>query len=210
MPAAAQAAVLAGVRAFGRADPDFYNLVVANAVLGGGQTGRLFEEVRVKKGLSYGAYSNMTPRMDDAVVTATAQTTNETAVEVAQIFLAEFDRLGKEPLAQEAFDKRQAFVTGAYARQTETAEGFNFLLGNLVLHGLPPREAVRFAEGVERVTPEAAAKTAARIISADAATVVIVGDASKFLDKLKAIRRNVEVIPIDQLDMDAAAFKGAR
>jgi zinc protease len=208
MPAAGQAAVQVGVRAFGRSDPDFYNLLLANAVLGGGQTGRLFEEVRVKRGLSYGASSNMTPRMDDAVLTASAQTKNETAAEVAQLILAEFDRLGKEPLSQEAFEKRKAFVTGGFARQSETAEGFNFLLGNLVMHGLPPEEAVRFPERVERVTSEAAAKVAQRIVSSDAATLVIVGDASKFLDKLKAIRPNVEVISIDKLDLDAAAFRG--
>ena len=59
MPDAGQAAVVAGFRAIARGDEDFYPLWLANTVLGSGSNGRLFEEVRTKRGLSYGAYSSL-------------------------------------------------------------------------------------------------------------------------------------------------------
>ena len=63
LPGAGQAAVLAAVRAVDRVgDPDYYPLLLANAVLGVGSNGRLFEEVRTKRGLSYGAYSGFPSR----------------------------------------------------------------------------------------------------------------------------------------------------
>jgi zinc protease len=65
-PAPGQAAVVAAVRGIDRADPDYYNLVVANAILGSGSNGRLFEEVRTKRALSYGANSSLPARADDS------------------------------------------------------------------------------------------------------------------------------------------------
>jgi hypothetical protein len=38
---------------------------------------------------------------------------------------------------------------------------------------------------------------------------VIVGDSSKFIDKLRALRPDVEVIPVDQLNLDVPALKGS-
>src|SRR4030095_16529911 len=97
MPEAGQAAVLAGVRVANRASGDYYPLLLANSVLGVGSNGRLFEEVRTKRGLSYGAYSTLPSRADEAVLSATAQTKNETADEVVQVMLDQFAALGTQP-----------------------------------------------------------------------------------------------------------------
>jgi zinc protease len=203
LPGAGQAAVVGAVRGIDRADPDYYNLVVANAVLGSGSTGRLFEEVRTKRALSYGAGSGMPARADDSVLTAAAQTKNETAAEVAEIFLQQFDRLGTEPVPADAIEKRKAFVTGGFNRQAETSAGFGAVLASLIQQGMSPAEATRYAAAIQGVTPDAAAKAAGRIVSSKNASVVIVGDASKFIDKLRALRPDVEVIRADQLDLDA-------
>lgn len=210
MPGAGQAAVIAAVRGIDRADPDYYDLVIANAVLGSGSNGRLFEEVRTKRALSYGAYSGMPSRADDSMLSASAQTKNETAAEVAKIFLDEFDRLGSEPLTADAVEKRKAFVTGAYVRQSESGAGFGATLAGLLQQGLPPSEAVRYAQHVEGVTAEAASEAAARITASDRATLVIVGDSARFIDKLRAIRPDAEVIPIDQLDLDSPTLRKTR
>jgi zinc protease len=39
---------------------------------------------------------------------------------------------------------------------------------------------------------------------------VVAGDASKFLDKLKAIRPDVEVIPAAELDLDSPTLRRAK
>jgi zinc protease len=210
MPGAGQAAVLGAVRAVSRQNPDYFNLLVANAVLGGGSSGRLFEEIRTKKSLSYGAGSGLPSRMDDAALTATSQTKNETAAEVAQIFLGEFDRLGKEPLTADTIDRRKAFLVGNYTRQAESSAGFSNLIGSLIIQGLSPGDAARYAQYIEGVAPDAVTKAAARLVRSDAASLVIVGDASKFIDKLRAVRPNVEVIKADQLDLDSPLLRGTQ
>lgn len=208
MPGSGQAAVVAAVRAIDRADPDYYDLVVANAVLGAGSNGRLFEEIRTKRALSYGAYSGMPARADDAVLTAQAQTKNETAADVVQVFLNELDRLGRDPFAADAIEKRKAFITGGYIRQAESSTGFTATLASLIMQDLPPAEASRYAAKIEAVGAAGAGAAAGKLVSGDRATIIVVGDAAMFLDKLKAVRKDVEVIRIDQLDLDAAVLKG--
>ena len=203
MPGSGQAAVVAAVRGLDRADPDYYNMVIANAVLGAGSNGRLFEEIRTKRALSYGAYSGMPGRADDAVLTAQAQTKNETAAEVVQVFLNELDRLGDEPFATDAIDKRKAFITGAYNRQAETSLGFSAVLATLIMQGLPPAEAARYAAQIEAVGAAGAGAAAGKLVGAEQASIVIVGDAAQFIDKLRAVRPDVEVVNIDELDLSA-------
>ena len=209
LPGAGQAAVLAAVRAVDRGDPDFYNLSLANAVLGVGSNGRLFEEVRTKRALSYGAGSGFPSRMDDAVLTASSQTKNETAAEVVQVFLDQLDRLGKEPLTADAIAKRRDFLIGIYNRQVETSGGLANVLAGFVQQGVPVSEATTFTRRIAGVTAEGASGVAARLSSARQATIIVVGDSSRFIDKLRAIRPDVEVIPAASLDLDAETLRRA-
>ena len=207
MPSAGQAAVVAAIRGVDRADPDYYNIVVANAILGSGSNGRLFEEVRTKRALSYGASSSLPARADDALMTASAQTKNESAADVAKIFLDELDRLGRQPFTADEIQKRKAFVSGIYTLQSETSAGFGAILAGLIQQGLSPSEAVRYLQNIDTVTSDAASKAATRVSAADRATLVIVGDSSKFIDKVRALRPDVELISADQLNLDLPTLK---
>jgi zinc protease len=207
MPGAGQAAVSAAVRGISRGAPDYYAMRLADAVLGGGSTGRLFEEIRTKRALSYGSYSNLVARADEGFLGATAQTKNESAAEVAQVMLGELDRLGKEPIGAEAAQKRIAFLTGNHNRSVETSGGLGNTLASLVLQGLSPGEAAAFVRNMEAVTAEQASAAAAKMVSAERATLVIVGDSAKFLDKLRAVRGDVEVIPLAELDLDSPTLR---
>jgi len=60
-----------------RNDADYFPLVVANNALGGSSTARLFQEVRVRRGLSYGANSGLPSYRDEGLLVATAQTAAE-------------------------------------------------------------------------------------------------------------------------------------
>lgn len=204
MPDAGQASVIAAVRAPSRTDEDFYALELANSVLGGGSSARLFEEVRTKRSLSYGAYSGFADRQDESILQASAQTKNESAAEVAQIFLNEFERLGTEPLDDDLLEKRRLYMTGSYARALETSGGFNAIVATLLQQGLDPAEAARFAEQLDGVDADAANLAARTYVDPARATIVIVGDADQFLEGLKAFRENVEVVPASKLDLATA------
>jgi zinc protease len=206
MPEAGQAAVLAGVRVPGRAGEDYYPLLLANSVLGVGSNGRLFEEVRTKRGLSYGAYSTLPSRADEAVLSATAQTKNETADEVVQVMLDQFAALGTQPAAEDALNKRRLYLGGSMTRSLETSGGFNSTVAGLLLQGVDPGEAARFADRLSAVGPAQAAQVAQRYVAPERASVVVVGNAAEFLDDLKKVRPDVVVIPASELDLSSASL----
>ena len=207
MPDAGQAAVIAAVRAPSRLDADYYPLELANSVLGGGSSGRLFEEIRTKRSLSYGAYSGFADRADSSILTASAQTKNDTADEVAEILLNEFERLGSEPLSEDLLDRRRLYLGGRTARALETSGGFNAIVANLLQQGLGPDEAMRFAERLAAVDSEAAMAAARTYVDPDKATLIVVGDASQFLDRLGQLRDDIEVIPAGEIDLAAADLR---
>lgn len=207
MPDAGQAAVIAGVRAVARSDADYYPLMLANTVLGSGSNGRLFEEVRTKRALSYGSYSSFGARAGEALLTASAQTKNETADEVADVILEQFELLGTAPLDEETLQKRRLFLGGSYARALETSNGFNGIVAGLLQQGIGPEEAAQLAERLRAVSPEAALEVSSRIVRPENATLIVVGNAAEFIDDLRKLRPGLEVISADELDLNSPTLR---
>jgi zinc protease len=206
MPEAGQAAVVAGVRAVSRSSADYWPLTVANAVLGAGSNGRLFEEVRTKRGLSYGSYSGFGATADTSVLTASAQTKNETADEVAQVILDQFAGLATEPLDEAAVQKRRLYLGGSTERALEASAGFNGIVANLLLQGIDPRDSGKIAQHLAAVSPDQARAVAAKLVTPQQASLVIVGNAAQFLDDLKKVRPEVTVIKASELDLDSGTL----
>ena len=201
MPDAGQAAVRLVGRGPERASEAYFPLLLANAVLGGGSSGRLFEEIRTKRALSYGAYSGLGSLREDPLLQASSQTANETVPQVVEVMLAEFDRIGEEPLTDDLLDRRRLYLQGGYARSLETSSGFNGIIAELLTLGVEPEEVARYAENLETVDTTTASQAAATYFDPDQVSVIIVGNADAFIDELRAIRPDVEVIPADQLDL---------
>ncbi len=69
-----------------RSSPDFFRGLVTNSVLSG-YSGRLNQEIRIKRGLSYGAGSSLDTRRNVGPFSASAQTKNQSATQVADLLL---------------------------------------------------------------------------------------------------------------------------
>ena len=205
LPGAGQAAVAAGVRGPRRSDEAFYPLAVVNSVIGGGQNGHLFQEVRAKRGLSYGANSSLGARVDGGLLSAATQTKNESAAEVVALVLAEFDRLKTEAVTDQAVTDREAFITGGFSRAVETTGGLGGVLADAVTYGLPLTEIETYAGKVNATTPESL-MAAAQAVGSDQAYVVVVGQSALFIDALRAAHPDVVVIPAAELDLNSATL----
>lgn len=202
LPGAGQAAVSAAVRAPRRADDSYYPLLVVNSIMGQGQNGHLFQEIRAKRGLSYGAYSTLGARLDGGLLSASTQTKNESAAEVVDLVLHEFDRLRTEAVSDQEVTDREAFINGGWSRSLETTSGLGGTLAGAVTYGLPLSEIETYAGRVSAATPEAV-MAAAQAVSSEQAYVVVVGQASMFIDALRAAHPDVVVIPAAELDLDS-------
>jgi zinc protease len=206
-PGAGQAAVYAAMRGIPRTDEDYFPLLVGNGVMGGGFSARLSQEIRIKRGLSYGSYSSLSTREDEGMLSASAQTRNDAVPEVADLILAEIARLSATEATEAELAPRKATLIGSFGRQLETVDGLGGLVANLALYGLPLSELATYGDDVNGVTPAQIQAAAAEHLPASSASLVIVGDAAQFLEALRAKYPNVEVIPLTELNIDSATLR---
>lgn len=209
MPEAGQAAVTVARPAIERASPDYYSALVANAALGNGFVSRLNREIRIKRGLSYGAGSSLDPRREEGPFAASAQTKNESAAEVAGLMETELKRLVSEPVKGDELKSRQAVLTGRYARSLETNRGFVSQISDLATYNLPLDTLDKYIPSIDAVTGEAVTDFAKKYL-AQPTSLIIVGKAGDFLEPLRKTFPNVKVIEQKDLDLNQANLTKAK
>ncbi len=207
MPHAGQAAVYLATPSITRLADDWFAGKVTTAVLGGGYSSRLNQEIRVKRGLSYGAASALSTRRARGIFLASAQTKNESALEVVKLMQIEFARMATEPVPLDYLQTRQSLLTGALARDLETNAHTVQRLGELALYDLPLDGLNRYFDNVEHIQPADLQTFAKAHLAADAFTVVIAGQAKIVEKPLRAAFPKLEVIPISKLDLDSVTLR---
>ena len=206
IPDAGQAAVVVGRQGIRRSDPAYMQALVANSVLGGGYSSRLNQEVRIKRGLSYGAGSSFDPRADAGPFTARTETKNESAAEVVGIMVGEMSRLSAADVPETELTPRKAVLIGNFAQSLETTSGIVNRVSNLALYDLPLSDINRYISGVQSVTAEEVRKFAAANMGTGS-HIVVVGDAKKFAEALRKDYENVEVISASELDLSSPTLR---
>jgi zinc protease len=206
-PAADQAFVAIVMRGIARNDSDYYPLVLANSALGGSPTARLFQEVRVRRALSYGPASALFAYRDEGVLVAIAPTRNNAAPEVVQVMMGEIRRMREEPISADVLGKRRTHLVGDFARQVATTKGLGNFLASLAVQGLPMSEYARYLPNLQAVTPEQVAASVAAEVDPAQASLLIIGRASEFLEAVRAQYPTTEVIPIGELDFGSASLR---
>jgi zinc protease len=207
IPKIGQAAVLMGRVGPSRLAPDYFPTLLANNVLGGGYSARLNAEIRIRRGLSYGAGSGLASRKQGAPIVASAQTRNDAVPQVVELMSAELARLGREPVPEAELASRKAVLIGGFGRSVETTGGLAGQLSSLAQFGLPLDNLQRYAADVSAVTPDQVAAAARAHFDPATASVVVVGDAAAFGAKLKAKYPRAQRIGIDKLNLDSPTLQ---
>jgi zinc protease len=205
MPGAGQAAVLFARRGIARTDPEYFSGIVANSVLSG-YSGRLNQEIRIKRGLSYGARASLDVRRDVGPFVASAQTKNQSGAEVASLLVGELTRLSSEPVADTELTPRKAVLIGGFGRTLETTEGIVGQIASLALYGLNLGEINNYITNVQAVTAPQIQKFAGSRLGVADSNIVIVGDAKDFIEPLRKQFPNVEIIKRNELDLNAGSL----
>jgi zinc protease len=204
-PDAGQAAVMVARVGIDRNSPDYFAGIVANSVLNG-YSGRLNQEIRIKRGLSYGAGSQLDTRRSVGAFVATAQTKNVSASQVADLLLGEVARLATAAVPDIELTPRKAVVVGNFARNLETAAGLVSQVATLAVYGLSFDEINRYIGGVQKIAATDVQRFAGSRLDAKTTSIVITGNAKEFLPELRK-KYDVEVIPVAELDLNTALLR---
>jgi zinc protease len=182
-------------------DPDHTALLVANTVFGGTFTARLSDEVRSKRGWSYGAYSSLPY---DRRRQSFTMWTFPAATDAAACIALELELLQNwinDGITSAELDNAKNYLVRSNVFQTDTAAKRMGLLLDEHLHALPDNYHRTFTERVAAVTLADANRAIQSRISPNNLLVSVVGTASEIGSAVAAAIPNLEsqeVIPFDR------------
>lgn len=183
---------------------------VMNAVLGGGYSSRLNQEVRIKRGLSYGANSQLDTRRLGGAFVASVQTKNESAAEVVGLLQAEVDRLIATPVGDEELAARKATLIGGFSRAVETTSGLGAVVESLLVAGLPLGDLGKRIDRLSAVSAADVRRVAAAHLRASDRRIAVAGDAARFGPALLAGLPGAVSVRQEALDLEQADGLSAR
>ena len=207
MPDAGQATVVVAEPGIARNDPDYYPASIANSVLGGGYSSRLNLEIRIRRGLAYGADSGLSARRESGMIWSQTQTKNPSAAEVVAITLAEMKRLGIEPVGSTELETRKTALIGDFGRNIETTAGIAEVLAGYAARQVPLDQLGQFTPSVAAIGASAVRAAAAKLFDPSRASIIVVGDSKQFIAALRKDHPDLELIPASALNLDRAALK---
>lgn len=173
-----QVHLILGLPAFSYHDDDFYALQVLSAMLGGGMSSRLFQEVREKRGLAYSVFSFAACYRDTGVFGIYAGTGEEQTAELVPVLCDELTALmnnaSEEELARARAQLKASMMMGlesCFAQSEDIAR-------QLLIFGrrIPQEETI--AE-IDAVDAEAIRRVGERLIDGARPTLAAIGPVSK-------------------------------
>ena len=163
-----------------------------NAVLGGGFSGRLFQNLREKHGYTYGSSSAFGYNKGAGYFQATAETRNDVTAPAITEILAEIDRLRNEPVPEPELELQRQYNVGNYLLSLENAGRVATRVQDIDLFDLPADFYKTYAKRMSAVTAPRAKELAEKYLSTKDVAIVVVGDAKQIqasLEKLGKIVR---------------------
>ncbi|WP_246148882.1 M16 family metallopeptidase [Skermanella pratensis] len=159
-----------------RNDPDWFPATIVNYVLGGGSfSSRLMEEIREKRGLTYGVYSYLVPFQHAAMVMAGGSTANQNAGTMVDLMKEEWRRMQEQGVTQEELDNAKTYLTGSFPLQFTSSEAVADVLLQVQRDGLGIDYLDRRSDLINAVTLEDVKRVAGRLLDPAALLTVVVG-----------------------------------
>ncbi len=185
-PGSVQADLRIGRLAVTRTHPDYFPLLVAATVLGGGASSRLFTNIREKRGYAYDAHCALTAWREAGIVEVVTQIREEVLAEALAAVLEEMRRLGREPVPEDELETARNYLCGTYVIRLETLHGLANQLAFTRLMDLPLRYLEEYTGRVRSVTAGQVQEVAARYLDPESAAIVAVGEAERIRAALES------------------------
>ncbi|HJT26968.1 MAG TPA: pitrilysin family protein [Pyrinomonadaceae bacterium] len=178
-PGSVQTVLQLGTLGIERTSPDYFSVLVADRVLGGGPTGRLFLNLREDKGYTYGAYSNFGGTKFRGTWVSQSEVRTDVTEGAMKEFMIELNRMRDQTVPAEELENAKRAIIGGFALSLEQPQT---LLQNIItqkLYKLPADYWDTYPQKVSAITAADVQNAAKKYIDMGHLQVVAVGDAAK-------------------------------
>ena len=171
-----QATIFLGQATVARRHPDFYPLLVASQILGGGSSSRLYTRVREERGLAYNVYAQYAPSRLAGLFLVELQTENARVREALAVVREELIRLRRERVSEEELARARSSLIGGFPLRMTTAAEVSDLLIAIERHDLGLDYPARFRQAVSGVTADDVLRAVRTHWDPDAMSLALVGN----------------------------------
>jgi predicted Zn-dependent peptidase len=178
-PGSVQTVLQLGTLGIERTSPDYFAVLMADRVLGGGPSGRLFLNLREDKGYTYGAYSSFGGTRFRGTWVSSSEVRTDVTEGAMKEFMYELNRLRDQPVPADELENAKRAIVGSFALSLEQPQS---LLQNIItqkLYNLPADYWDTYPQKVAAITAADVQRVAKQYIDLGHLQVVAVGDASK-------------------------------
>jgi F0F1-type ATP synthase membrane subunit c/vacuolar-type H+-ATPase subunit K len=156
-----------------------YAAIVMNYILGGSGFGsRLMEEVREKRGLSYGIYTYLGHMDSINTLQLSTSTQNENVAQTLGIIAEEWQKMSDAPITEKELQDAQAYLVGSLPLSLTSTDKISGLLLNMQMDKLPISYLDDRSAKIEAVTTEDVSAVSQNLLNLDNAVTILVGKPS--------------------------------
>ena len=208
-PDAVQTEIRVGRLGIPRSSADYVPLLVTNRIFGGGYNSRLSTAVRIRKGLTYGAYSNFDARREAGSFVAATATRTEATAEATRVILNLLDQMATGAATPAEMDFARDYLAGVFPIQTETPEQVAGRILTVEQYDLPADYNDTYQQHILGITAEQVKTMSAKYFAPADLDVVLVGNVAAFREALQKefSAAKLEEVPFDQVDLLAADLR---
>lgn len=171
-----QSVVVFGHEGIERHDDDFFVAYLMNTILGGsGRQSRLMEEVREKRGLTYGVYSYLQPMDYGELYMGSVASANDRVAEAIDVIRDEWVKMAEGGVTAEELDGAKTYLTGAYPLRFDGNGPIANIMVGMQITGLPVDYIATRNDKINAVTREDITRVAKRLVRPDDLRFVVVG-----------------------------------
>ena len=171
-----QSVALFGHKGIDRDDPDFFAAFILNHILGGGGfESRLMQEVREKRGLTYGVGTYLVPKDLASVYLGSVSSANDRIAEAIEVIRDEWARAASEGVTQKELDDAKTYLTGAYPLRFDGNGQIAGIMVGMQMEGLPIDYIATRNDKVNAVTLDDVNRVAGELLDPEGLHFTVVG-----------------------------------
>lgn len=171
-----QSVAIFGHEGITRDDPDFFAAYVLNQILGGsGFENRLMEEVREKRGLTYGVSSFLIAKDFGQLYLGQVASANDRIGQAVDVIRSEWQRMADDGPTEDELERAKTYLTGAYPLRFDGNGPIANILVGMQMDDLPIDYVATRNDKVNAVSMADIKRVAKRILRPEDLHFVIVG-----------------------------------
>lgn len=171
--------------------PDYFPVLLANQILGGGGDARLFMNLRERHGYTYGSYSNIGTGRFQSRFSATASVRNDKTDSAVAEILHEIDTMRIKKVSDQELKTAKALYNGSFALGMENPARTASFASNILINNLPKDFYRTYLQKMNAVTADDILRVAKKYFNYADTRIVVVGKQEQILPGLKALGHQI-------------------